>query len=74
MVGFEKALGAVKVIKDQIQYRSQSLLNLAHDYFSYQLLDCFRYGGDSLYPVFDIAEFDCMVKCTVLSFKTSTEN
>ena len=28
MVGFEKALGAVKVIKDQIQYRSQSLLNL----------------------------------------------
>ena len=29
MVGFEKALGAVKVIKDQIQYRSQSLLNLA---------------------------------------------
>ena len=35
MVGlFEKALGAVKVIKDQIQYRSQSLLNLARDYFS----------------------------------------
>ena len=33
MVGFEKALGAVKVIKDQIQYRSQSLLNLARDYF-----------------------------------------
>ena len=32
MVGFEKALGAVKVIKDQIQYRSQSLLNLARDY------------------------------------------
>ena len=29
VVGFEKALGAVKVIKDQIQYRSQSLLNLA---------------------------------------------
>ena len=29
MVGFEKALRAVKVIKDQIQYRSQSLLNLA---------------------------------------------
>ena len=28
VVGFEKALGAVKVIKDQIQYRSQSLLNL----------------------------------------------
>ena len=36
MVGFEKALGAVKVIKDQIQYRSQSLLNLARDYFSGQ--------------------------------------
>ena len=34
MVGFEKALGAVKVIKDQIQYRSQSLLNLARDHFS----------------------------------------
>ena len=33
MVGFEKALGAVKVIKDQIQCRSQSLLNLARDYF-----------------------------------------
>ena len=34
MVGFENALGAVKVIKDQIQYRSQSLLNLARDYFN----------------------------------------
>ena len=34
MVGFEKALGEVKVIKDQIQYRSQSLLNLARGYFS----------------------------------------
>ena len=34
VVGFEEALGAVKVIKDQIQYRSQSLLNLARDYFS----------------------------------------
>ena len=34
MVGFEKALGAVEVIKDQIQYRSQSLLNLTRDYFS----------------------------------------
>ena len=33
MVGFEKVLGAAKVIKDQIQYRSQSLLNLACDYF-----------------------------------------
>ena len=31
---FEKALGAVKGIKDQIQYRSQSLLNLARGYFS----------------------------------------
>ena len=35
VVGFEKALGALKVIKDQIQYRSQSLLNLARDYISY---------------------------------------
>ena len=34
MVGFEKALRAVKGIKDQIQYRSQSLLNLARGYFS----------------------------------------
>ena len=34
VVGFEKALGAVKVIKNQIQYRSQSLLNLVRDYFS----------------------------------------
>ena len=34
MVGFEKVLGAVKVIKDQIQYRSQSLLNLARGYFT----------------------------------------
>ena len=33
VVGFEKALRAVKVIKDQIQYRSQSLLNLARGYF-----------------------------------------
>ena len=33
MVGFEKALGAVKVIKDPIEYRSQSLLNLARGYF-----------------------------------------
>ena len=31
-MGFEKALGAVKMIKDQIQYRSQSLLNLARGY------------------------------------------
>ena len=29
VVGFEKALGEVEVIKDQIQYRSQSLPNLA---------------------------------------------
>ena len=36
VVEFEKALGAVKMIKDQIQYRSQSLLNLACGYFSNQ--------------------------------------
>ena len=35
VVGFEKALGAVKVIKDQIQYRSQSLFNLARGYLSH---------------------------------------
>ena len=34
VVGFEKALGTVKVIKYQIQYRSQSLLNLARGYFN----------------------------------------
>ena len=34
VVGFEKALRAVKLTKDQIQYRSQSLLNLALGYFS----------------------------------------
>ena len=39
VVGFEKALGAVKVIKDQIQYRSQSLLNLARGYFTQIKLD-----------------------------------
>ena len=39
MVGFEKARGAVKVIKDQIQYRSQSLLNLARDYFRHRNSD-----------------------------------
>ena len=33
-MGFEKALGAVKVIKDKIQYRSQSLLNSARGYFT----------------------------------------
>ena len=33
MVGFEKVLRAVKVIKDQIQCRSKSLLNLASGYF-----------------------------------------
>ena len=31
---WEGTLGAVNVIKDQIQCRSQSLLNLARDYFS----------------------------------------
>ena len=34
MVGSEKALGAIEVIKDRIQYRSQSLLNLACGYFT----------------------------------------
>ena len=38
LVGFEKALEAVKVIKDQIQYRSQSLLSLARGYFSFDVL------------------------------------
>ena len=40
VVGFEKALGTVKVIKDQIQYRSQSLLNLARGYFSQNGREC----------------------------------
>ena len=40
VVRFEKALGAVKLIKDQIQYRSQSLLNLARDYFSITACCC----------------------------------
>ena len=39
MVGFEKALRAVKVIKDQIQYRSQSLLTLARGYFSTDMFE-----------------------------------
>ena len=34
VVGFEKALGAVKMVKDQIQYRSQRLLSLARRYFT----------------------------------------
>ena len=34
VVGFEKALGAVRMIKDQILYWSQILLNLARDYYS----------------------------------------
>ena len=34
VMGSEKAVGAVKVIKDKIQYRSQSLLNLVCGYFS----------------------------------------
>ena len=34
VVGFEKALGIVKVTKDKIQYMPQSLLNLACGYFS----------------------------------------
>ena len=43
VVGFEKALGAVKVIKDQIQYRSQSLLNLASGYFNqFKVVGVFR--------------------------------
>ena len=37
VMGFEKALRAVEVIKDQIQYKSQSLLNLARGYFSVYL-------------------------------------
>ena len=47
-MGFEKALGAVKVIKDQIQYRSQSLLNLARGYFNkcdgvyLEIVKCFK--------------------------------
>ena len=46
MVGFEKALGTVKVIKDRIQYRSQSLLNLARGY-SRQVLRIYFIGISS---------------------------
>ena len=38
MVGFEKSLRVVKVIKDQVQYRSQNLLNLARGYFCNKLI------------------------------------
>ena len=44
VVEFDKALGAVKVIKDQIQYRSQSLLNLARGYFIISFLTCTQSG------------------------------
>ena len=44
-MGFEKALVAVKVMKDRIQYRSQSLLNLARDYFSMLAIQPRRHLG-----------------------------
>ena len=39
-MGVEKALEGVKVIKDQIQYRSQSLLNSARGTFNSQIASC----------------------------------
>ena len=48
VVGFEKALGAVKMIKDQIHYRSQSLLNLARGHFTNKIKsmsDCISLGA-----------------------------
>ena len=40
-MGFEKALGTVKVIKDQILYMSQDLLNLAGGHISLKKLNIF---------------------------------
>ena len=59
MVGFEKALGAVKVIKDQIQYRSQSLLNLARDYFS----KCDVFSYDEMPHGYILKAFDVTLNC-----------
>ena len=52
MVGFEKVLGAVKVIKDQIQYMSQRLLNLA-SIFLYYFYIYIQYIFFNLNPVWD---------------------
>ena len=78
MVGFEKALGAVKVIKDRIQYRSQSLLNLARDYFSsnsislallmvlVSLLTYAVFCIISRFPVFESKVLFSKVTCSVI--------
>ena len=41
VVGFEKVLGTVKMIKNHIQHRSQSLLNLARGYFRDKKNNCY---------------------------------
>ena len=77
MVGFEKALGTVKVIKDQIQYRSQSLLNLARDYFSCngRKHSC-KYVSDPVPSSFDTREhIDCNIASLtgiVINFSVSS--
>ena len=46
--GIWEGLGAVKMIKDQIQYRSQSLLSLAYGYFTNKIKsmsDCISQGA-----------------------------
>ena len=60
VVGFEKALGAAKVIKDQIQYRSQSLLNLARGYFSIYACDQLSSIEISKYPKSFVVNTDPM--------------
>ena len=64
LVGFRKAFGAVEVIKDQIQYRSQSLLNLARSYCNLEhshLIDCMRQirPGALCAGVYKWAQSDC---------------
>ena len=47
MVGFEKVLGAVKMIKDQIQYRSQPVTTLV---FRYNLVCLYVIQTDLIKP------------------------
>ena len=73
MVGFEKALRTVKVIKDQIQYRSQSLLNLTRGYF---IKPCFHYTANAnkaiIKPGLHISRKDRKHRLENMSFKLSS--